>query len=854
MSSELGPYHAKRRAGATPEPQGDSGPPGARRGLFVVHKHAARRLHFDLRLELGGALKSWAVPQGPSFDPSIKRLAVRTEDHPLDYADFEGVIPEGNYGAGSMIVWDQGRWVALEPAEEGLEKGKLLFELHGYKLRGRWTLVRTRAKHETSENWLLIKKPDAWSQPDLDRSVSQRSVVSGLDVAALPERRARRLAWQEALAHLPEGPRQIPKPLLAERGLEPVDDPEWIYELKYDGFRLLARKRQDAVSLRFRSGKDSTHAFPEIVKSLRNLNCEDAILDGEVVVLDEEARPRFHFLQRRVQLQKPGDIERASIQLPATYYVFDLISLEGRDLRKLSLRERKHFLKDVVPPLGPVRFTDHVDERGLAFFEQVERMGLEGMMAKDGRSPYVSGRSSHWLKFPLTRTEEFAIVGYTAPRGLRTGFGGLLLASFAGDEWVYSGGVGSGFDHASLQHLKNELDPLEVSEPPCTGAPAREDATWTRPVLVAEVRYLHRSEDGILRQPVFLGLRPDKSAESLRRESWSSVDHPATTGTEPTSREDEATSGADARESASSAKKGDDSERKVGLVNLQKVFWPQDGWTKGDLIEFYRSVSPALLPLLRDRPAVLTRYPDGIEGKHFFQKNTPGFAPEWLRRARMWSEHAEREIEYLVLDDEASLVYAANSGSIPLHVWASRLASLSTPDWLVIDLDPKGAPFPRVVALARGIHRLLDEIGLPSMPKTSGATGLHVLVPLGRQLTFEQTTQLGLLLARVAVMRFPEIATIDRMVQARKGRIYVDVLQNGHGKLLVSAYSVRPLPGAPVSTPLHWREVTSRLEPRKFSIKTVPRRLQAQKKDPWAGILELKPDLLSALERLQALI
>ncbi len=822
-SSSLRRYQEKRRAGGTPEPYGGAPRPGGPR--FVVQKHAATRIHYDFRLEFDGVLKSWAIPKAPSLDPATKRLAVRTEDHPLDYADFEGVIPEGNYGAGAVIVWDEGRFRSIEEPGVGFEEGKLLVDLFGAKLRGRWTLVRTRRNE--GKDWLLIKKPDGWSGADKDERVPDVSVLSGLGVEALPRRAEKRAAIEAALEELPEMPKRAPSFALAKRGEGPWNRQGWIYELKYDGFRLMLQKTDEEVRLRFRSGADATRAFPELVRVAHRLPAEHFAIDGEVVVLDEDGRPSFQRLQKRVRLERELDVAQASVRHPATLQAFDLLALQGRDLRGEPLLRRKQLLRELVPPLGAIRFTDHVAERGEAFLEQVRRMELEGMMAKDASAPYPSGRSDRWLKVPLLRSDEFVIAGFTEAKRGRLGFGGLHLASFVGGRLRYQGRVGSGFDTEALTRLREILEAEAIEAPACDGAPARADSTWVRPRLVCEVRFMSRTDEGLLRQPVFLGLRPDKSPEDLVDGDESGPEAPLGEATE------------------------ERGERVVSLVNLQKVFWPEEGYTKADLIEYHRAVSDHLLPLLADRPTVLTRYPDGIHGKSFFQKNTPGFAPEWLRRARLWSEHAEREIDYLVLEDVPSLDYAVNSGAIPLHVWGSRLQSLQTPDWLVVDFDPKAAPFTHVVQLARGLHRLCEELGLPSTAKTSGATGLHVLIPLGRQLTFEQTRQLGMLLARVLVHRYPELATVDRMIQARGERVYVDVLQNGHGRLLVSAFSVRPLPGAPVSTPLHWREVGPRLDPKVFDIKRVPKRLARQRKNPLEGLLDLRPDLLAALRALQ---
>jgi bifunctional non-homologous end joining protein LigD len=799
-----------------------------------VQKHAARRLHYDFRLEHDGVLLSWAVPQGPALDPATKRLAVRTEDHPVDYADFEGVIPAGNYGAGAVIVWDQGRFDAVEDLDAGLAKGKLLFELHGHKLRGRWTLVRTRRRDASSEEWLLIKKPDGWARTGGGDELPEVSVLSGLHVEELPHRKQKLDRLRAEVDDAPNRRLRAPdvKLMLAQTADEPFDGDAWWFELKYDGYRLLAEKDGDAIDLRYRRGKRVNDVFPDLVAALKRLPAEHVVLDGEVVVLDDEAKPKFQLLQRRVQLTRPADVERASRAFPVTYYAFDLLALDERDLRRLPLSRRKEVLEQLVPRLGPVRYADHVAARGRTFFAEVERRELEGLVAKRHASPYRPGRSRDWLKIPSRRRDDFVIVGFTPPKGSRAGFGGLHLAQGAGGQLVYAGRVGSGFDEAALEDLSRRLAALARPTPPLDAPKVPAGTRWVEPELVCEVRFLNRTEEGLLRQPVFLGLRLDESVDDVRGAP------PPDAAPEPPPADAGAEPGVPPR---------------VTVTNPDKVFFPESGFTKADLVEYYRAVSDQLLPLLDDRPVVLTRYPDGIEGKSFFQKNMPAHTPPWIRRETIWSEHAEREIDYLVLDSEEALAYAVNSASIPLHVWASRTATLQTPDWLVLDLDPKGAPFEHVVTLARAAHRLCDEIDLPSYCKTSGSTGLHVMVPLGRQLTFAQARQLAELLARVLVQRHPELATIDRMIQARKGKVYVDYVQNGHGRLLVSAFSVRPLPGAPVSTPLRWREVTARLDAKRFDLRSVPRRLASQKRDPWAGFLDARPDLLAALEALHDL-
>lgn len=820
-------YYDKRSADQTPEPFGGA----ALSRVFVVQKHSARRLHYDLRLEMDGVLKSWAVPRGPSFDPAIKRLAVRTEDHPINYIDFEGVIPKGNYGAGAMIVWDRGTWVPLENPDAGMKKGKLLFELKGMKLRGVFTLVKTKGD---DDEWLLIKKPDAYSGPDAERAPPQESILSGLTVEELlagHDRVAALSARVEALGP-PRGAVSLAdlKPMLAESREAPFSDPAWLYEIKYDGYRLLAEKRGGQVSLRYRSGRDATRVFPDVVKALVALPFDDVLLDGEVTVLADDGRPHFQSLQKRVQLARERDLRVAAAQLPATFYVFDLLAYGPWDLRGLTLLQRKGVLRDLLPQTGVVRYGDHVEGIGEAFYEQVRALGLEGMMAKRAASPYVEGRSAEWLKLRIERTDDFAIVGFTvSDKPGRLGFRGLHLARGAGRDLVYAGRAGSGFTQEELRSISARLEPLITDAPGFLGEVPRvgpQEDVWVRPELVCEVRYLHKTEDGHLRHPVFLRMRDDKSVEDLLEPEPEHFESSAATPPEQP-----------------------EPSREVPFTNLDKPFWPEDGYTKRDLIEFYREISPFLLPYLHDRPLVLTRYPDGIDGKNFFQKDAPPFIPGWVRTERMWSESAHREIDYFVADDLETLLYVVNLGSIPLHVWSSRICRLQHPDWCILDLDPKGAPFADVVTLARAIHGLCEEIGLPSYPKTSGSTGLHVLIPLGGQCTYEQSRTLAELMARVIASEHPDIATIERYIPSREGRVYLDFGQNGHGRLLVSALCVRPLPGAPVSTPLAWSEVDERLDPKAFTIRTVPPRL-AERGDLLQGVLTDRPDLGAALDRL----
>ncbi len=825
----LAAYRAKRHAGGTPEPFGKD--PAAEQTTpealaFVIQKHAARRLHYDFRLELDGVLKSWAVPKGPAMDPKEKRLAVAVEDHPLEYASFEGMIPDGNYGAGPVIVWDSGSWIPLEDPHRGLESGKLLFELKGYKLHGVWTLVRTA---RSPKDWLLIKHGGQ------EAEVPDTSVLSGRSVEDVRAGSSGAEALRLRIASLDAPRRDLRaervKLMLAESRDHPFSQAGWIYELKYDGFRLLVGREDGKAKLVYRRGSDATALFPEIARAVRALPYDSLVLDAEVVVLDEAGRPSFQRLQKRAQLSRAIDVEHASVAMPATAFVFDLLGAEGFDLRSLPLVKRKELLRELLPAAGPLRYTDHVERDGEELFEEIERLELEGMVAKRADSPYRDGRSADWLKIRRERNADLAIVGFTEPDGHRAGLGALHLGiPGAGGGLRYAGKVGTGFDAALLRDLRARLDPRRVAAPPCTGeVPKGRANVWVDPDLVCEVRFREWTEDGHLRQPVFVRLRDDKEIADLVPDEAVAAPPAAPPPAAPAAARD----------------------RVIHFSNLDKIFWPAEGYTKGDLIEYYRAIAPWLMPYLRDRPLVLTRFPDGIDGKSFYQKDAPGFVPEWIRTERMWSEHAGREIDYFVCDDVESLVYLVNLGTIPLHLWSSRVADLERPDWCILDLDPKGAPFTDVVETARAIHRLCEEIELPALPKTSGSTGLHVLIPLGAELTYDHSRALGELLSHVVSRELPEITTMARQISKREGKVYLDYLQNRHGQTIASPFSARPLPGAPVSTALRWSEVTKKLDPTRFTIRTVRQRFEKLGEDPLRPVLTLRPDLLAAIEKLE---
>jgi bifunctional non-homologous end joining protein LigD len=773
-----------------------------------------------------GVLRSWAVPKGPSYDPADKRLAVLVEDHPLEYGDFEGIIPDGNYGAGAVIVWDRGRWVPLEDPLEGLTKGKLLFELQGLKLKGVWTLVKLK---KGENEWLFIKERDGYAHSAA--APAERSVLSGLTVEDLSAGRTPADAVRAELVRLDAPQREIQaraiRPMLAESREKPFSAPGWLFELKLDGYRTIA-VRDNRPCLLSRNGNDLSACFPEVIQALKALPFEGLLLDGELVAIDGAGRPNFQRLQQRAQLRRSLDIKHAVVQCPVTYYAFDLLGFEGYDLRQLPLSTRKRLLEQLVPAAGVIRYLEHFEAEGDVLYQQVQKLGLEGIVAKRADSPYKPTRSAAWVKIRTRKTEDFVVVGFTAPKGGRSGFGALHLGSYYGEELRYSGRAGSGFTDQQLAEVRKTLETMLQDESPCQGTPILGDGTrWVEPHLVCEVEYTERTEEGLLRQPVFLRFRDDKGPEEC-------VGSPAAQDGTP---EEEPVA------AAPTAAAGE-------FTNLKKVFWPDEGYSKGDLIEYYRGVSRWILPYLADRPVVLTRYPDGIAGKSFFQMDAPRFFPEWIRTERRWSEQAEREIDHFICDDQESLLYLINLGTIPLHVWSSRAGNIERPDWCVLDLDPKGAPFADVVTVARAAHELCRDIGLPCLVKTSGSSGLHLMVPLGGQCRHEHARTLGELLARVISGELPEIATITRQVSRREGKVYVDYLQNGAGRLIVAPFSVRPLPGAPVSTPLKWSEVKPELDIRSFTMATLPERMRRMKRDPLREVLELQPDITACLERL----
>ncbi|MEY4581178.1 MAG: hypothetical protein RL701_5881 [Pseudomonadota bacterium] len=843
MAKKLDRYRDKRDPARTNEPFSAEPMHSAQQsettaGRYVVHQHAARRLHYDLRIEIAGALKSFAVPKGPSLSPAHKHLAVLTEDHPFEYLEFEAVIPEGNYGAGSMILWDTGSIHYLDgSAEQGLAKGKLDFVLSGFKLRGRYALVETKPKPgEKQRTWLLLKKVDAHSHAERDIIADEpESVLSGLRVEELAH--AHELAEQLtqrarecAAATQPVALHDMLPMRCSETGGQ-LSDPKCLYELKLDGVRLLAERNGEHVQLRYRTQRNATALFPELVRALRALPVKRVILDGEVVAFDARGMPSFAHLAGRIHKQDARAIASAARQKQVQYLVFDILALDDLDLRTLPLTTRKELLAQLLRGKGFVRMLDHVVGDGRGLFKFCETYDLEGVIAKHTTSQYTSStkRSAHWFKIKHVHSDDFVVIGFTRGRNHREALGALELGSYVAGELVSRGRVGSGLDDANIAQLLAALTPLAQTECAALGElmPAPHGRTFVSPRVVVSVTHSGFTEDGRLRHPVYRGVRDDVPASACvaapEQERERALSEPAPPTPTPT---------------------------RVQLTNARKLFWPEEGITKGELCEYYGGMSEHLLPYLHDRPVLMVRYPDGITGKHFYQWNVPQGAPSWLRTEVIHSDEDARDITFFRVEDRDTLLYLANLGMIPLHILASRFSALERCDFLTIDFDLGAAPFEHAVTLALELRNLLETLELPGFPKTSGQTGLHVLVPTGGA-PFSAAVALANLLGRLVHERHPTLSTLERLRKNRPNSVYIDCGQTGRSRAIVAPYSVRAVRGAGVSTPLSWDEISAGLVPARHNLQSVPTRL-ADRSDPMANMLQHAPDLNRTLELIAA--
>jgi bifunctional non-homologous end joining protein LigD len=817
----LGEYAKKRNFSKTPEPSAGRGKAEGLR--FVVQKHRSSHFHYDLRLEHNGVLKSWAVPKGISTNPADKHLAIQVEDHPFDYKDFEGLIPKGNYGAGSVIIWDEGTYTLVGEQTESksaaerhmtqaLAKGHLSILMNGKKLRGEYALVKLR----NGENqWLIIKKADEYATPA--GIADERSVRSGKTLEDLeneepvsPEDiRTPSLSGIDFTGAVRSRLPAFVEPMLATLVDESFDRDDWIYEVKWDGYRSIAIVKKGAVKLFSRAGKVFTGKFPAIEEAFKGLPF-NAIFDGEIAVLDKEGRSDFQMLQEYLMSRKG----------PVVYYVFDCLYAGSHDLRRLPLEKRREVLEKILPVSDSVRLSGYVAKSGKEFFHAAETNGVEGILAKDLRSPYRSGiRSRDWLKIKAQKRQEAVVCGFTEGRSSRKYFGALVLGVYRDGTLTFVGHAGSGFDEKGLKAMYAKLKPLITDTSPFVRKPKTNmPVTWVKPELVVEVKFREWTKDGSMRQPVVLGLSEGKDPSAVVHE-------------EP------GTGEADKHFANTKAR----------LTNLYKVFWPKERLTKKDLIRYYWRMSDWILPYLKDRPQSLHRHPDGIAGESFFQKDMGDTAPDWASTIRIREENG-KEDNYLLCQDTDTLIYMANLGCIEINVWNSVASRLDKPDYAVFDFDPVEVPFSRVVEAVLATKEVLDEIGAPAFCKTSGSKGMHIYVPIKPVYSYEQAMNFAHLINMVVEQRLPRTVSLERMPGKRRGLVYLDYLQNRHGATMAAPYSLRPREGATVSTPLNWSEINSKLDPGDFNIRTVPKRIE-KKGDPWKDLFKRRLDLAKAIKK-----
>jgi bifunctional non-homologous end joining protein LigD len=821
-------YRRKRVFSKTPEPPDK--PSREEGNRFFIQRHSARRLHYDLRLEMDGVLRSWALPNGPTLDPAIKRLAVHVEDHPLDYGSFEGTIPSGNYGAGSVTLWDRGtyEWLGPKTPAQMWESGDLKLRFHGHKIVGEFALVRTnRAK---GKDWLLIKKKDFAVREGWDPEADTRSVLQGPGDVSSIEGAAR--------AEMP----LTLEPMLATLGTAVPSGSDWLYEVKWDGYRALCFVERGKVRMVSRRGTNLDKQFAAVASALaQSIKADTAIIDGEVVALDDNGNPSFQHLQNLTGFgTKPALKGMATPNL--NFFAFDLLYLNGYDLRKAALIDRRQLLVSILLPSDVVRYSEHFIGKGDELLKAVRAKGLEGIIAKQAQSRYESKRSASWIKIKVTCQQDFVVCGYIL--GEREPFGSLVLGYFKDKKLVYAGNVGSGFTQQSLKAVFEKIKPLIAKKPVLSDVP-REigDVTWIKPELVCAVKFTSWTKDDRLRAPVFLGLQTEVAPEEVVRETGLIGESLVAEEIEQESKR-ETLLPADKAEIAL-----DVDGRRLKFTNLNKIFYPADGYTKRDVINFYSAVADMLVPHLQGRPLSLKRYPNGIDQDYFFQKDASGF-PDWLHREELADD--EESKTRVICDDKASLLYLANLGCIDQNPYMSRLGTLEHSDFILIDLDPYQCGYDRIVEAAQLLREKLRLIGLAGYPKTTGGNGMHIYVPVEPIYSSAQTRQFAEILARWVAAERPDLFTTPRMVSAReKGKVYFDYLQNASGKTISAPYVLRAHPGAPVATPLKWDEVVPGLKPQQFHIANVLRRFE-RVGDLFAGVLNKPQELGPAIERLSA--
>jgi bifunctional non-homologous end joining protein LigD len=863
-------YRRKRDFRKTPEPAGAARPRKQRNaGLsFVIQKHAARRLHYDFRLELDGVLKSWAIPKGPSLDPGEKRLAVHVEDHPLDYGDFEGVIPEGEYGGGTVLLWDRGSWVPADPdPDAAYRKGSLKFTLQGEKLHGNWALVRMggKAAGERRENWLLIKERDAEAVPQSGDAIvadNPLSVATGRSLDAIAADRD--WVWHSnqagssnepspapvktrPLASIPgvrKGPMpNNPKPQLATLADKAPEGADWLHEIKYDGYRLLARVDRGKVRLITRGGLDWTKKFPGLARHLGELPVNAALIDGELVHLETDGTTSFSGLQDAISSGKTDAL---------TFFAFDLLYQGGWDLSGAALEDRKAALAEIIRPnaQGMLRYSDHQIDRGPDFLRQACSFSLEGIISKRRSEPYRPGRSGGWLKVKCRNREEFVVVGFTDPERSRQGFGALLLGYYDPQGALrYAGRVGTGFNTAQLVELRKRVEALARAEPPVSlpKGVSRKGVHWIDPRLVAEIEFATWTADAIVRQASFQGLRDDKKAREVvyGKHSSAAVASDARSKKAAVRPKQSAPSDPETAQ-PQRARDGSMMFEGVRLTHPDRILYPGTTLTKLDVARYYAAIADWTLPHLTHRLLTLVRTPGGPGQKTFYQKHVGVGMPETIKRFEMPGETET----YPFVEDLSGLVALAQMDVLEIHPWGSRIEKLETPDRVTIDLDPdEGLPWERVTEAALDVRGALLGVGLKSFAKTTGGKGLHVVIPLTPKLSWDEVKAFAKWLADSFVAQRPEQFTANMSKKARQGRIYLDYLRNSRGATAVGAYSPRSRPGAPVSIPLSWEEVEQGIRPESFTVEAVTTRVATLEADPWAEIGKVRQSLSAAVRR-----
>ena len=882
-------YDKKRDFARTPEPAGNVDRQKKKREQtrrtsnlrFVVQKHEARRLHYDFRLETNdGTLKSWAVPKGVSIDPKEKRLAVLTEDHPLDYLLFEGVIPKGNYGAGTVIVWDTGTYTILNEGQdisEQFQNGKITFDLNGQKLKGRFSLIKTSRENQ----WLLIKANDEFASEDEDLTTSKpHSVLSEgtnqtLRSSIKPRRKGKNLndAVLKGTIIQPlteEFPTSI-KPMLARLVSRPFNNKDWVFEVKWDGVRsfLFFDKANGLTKLQSRSGNEITHRYPEILESSKEAieSTQTLVVDGEIVVFNKEGHPDFQNHQGRMNVDNDVEIQILSRQIPATYYLFDILYLNGRNLQDLSFLQRRRILSDIIKTNERIRISEYIEEVGVQMFEKIKSMNLEGIIAKNLSSKYLQGTEfADWLKIKNIRTQDCVVIGYTTGEGNRENFfGSLILAVYDSGELKFAGHTGSGFNFDQLEKTYRKLEAMKIERCPIKYVPyTNRKPVWIKPELVVEVKFNEWTNEKIMRAPIFLRFREDKSPEECLIEREKQTKEIVVSDGGFTVPPNISTSA-------------------FSFSNLDKVFWDKtkehSRLTKKDLIDYYDKISDYILPHLKDRPLSLSRYPDGIKGKHFYHKNWDQKTPDYVERVKVYSQSRDTLINYIVCNNKETLLWLANLGCIEMHPWYSRVndfnackdmteldedkCGLNLPDFIIFDLDPyiysgnenKGEEpeynikaFKMTVSVAYHLKELFDALKIKSYVKTSGKTGLHIFVPISNSYTYDQTRTFAEVIGKELMRKYPEKITMEWDTTNRKDKVFFDHYQNAKGKTIASIFSARPTIAATVSMPIAWNKLWEAVLA-DFNLLNVPGILKSAP-NPWDNLLEEKQDINEILERI----